>query len=79
LWQVDRAAEFGVDLMLSGHTHAGQIWPFTYVVRLMYPFVVGRYEVNGMTLLVSRGTGLWGPPMRLFRPGEITAITLRAR
>jgi hypothetical protein len=45
----------------------------------MYPYVVGRYEVNGMTLLVSRGTGLWGPPMRLFRPGEITAITLRAR
>ena len=78
-WQVERAAEFGVDLMLSGHTHAGQIWPFTYVVRLMYPYVVGRYEVNGMTLLVSRGTGLWGPPMRLFRPGEITAITLRAR
>ncbi len=76
-WQVDRAAELGVDLMLSGHTHAGQIWPFTYVVRLMYPYVVGRYEVNGMTLLVSRGTGLWGPPMRLFRPGEITAITLR--
>ena len=78
-WQVERAAEFGVDLMLSGHTHAGQIWPFTYVVRLMYPFVVGRYEVKGMTLLVSRGTGSWGPPMRLFRPGEITAITLRAR
>jgi predicted MPP superfamily phosphohydrolase len=76
-WQVERAAEFGVDLMLSGHTHAGQIWPFTYVVRMMYPYVVGRYEVNGMTLLVSRGTGLWGPPMRLFRPGEITAITLR--
>lgn len=78
-WQVERAAEFGVDLMLSGHTHAGQIWPFTYVVRLMYPYVVGRYDVNGMTLLVSRGTGSWGPPMRLFRQGEITAITLRAR
>ncbi len=76
-WQVERAAELGVDLMLSGHTHAGQIWPFVYVVRLMYPYVVGRYEVNGMTLLVSRGTGLWGPPMRLFRPGEVTAITLR--
>ncbi len=78
-WQVERAAELGVDLMLSGHTHAGQIWPFTHVVRLMYPYVVGRYEVNGMTLLVSRGTGFWGPPMRLFRPGEITAITLRRR
>lgn len=78
-WSVERAAELGVNLMLSGHTHAGQIWPFTYVVKLMYPFVAGRFDVNGMTLVVSRGTGFWGPPMRLFRPGEITAITLRGR
>lgn len=78
-WQAERAAAHGVNLMLSGHTHAGQIWPFNYLVRLMYPYVVGRFEVNGMTLLVSRGTGFWGPPMRLFRPAEITAITLRAR
>jgi predicted MPP superfamily phosphohydrolase len=78
-WEVERAASRGVKLMLSGHTHAGQIWPFTFFVRLMYPYVVGRFEVNGMTLLVSRGTGFWGPPMRLFRPAEITAITLRAR
>jgi uncharacterized protein len=77
-WEAERAAELGVGLMLSGHTHAGQIWPFTYVVRLVYPRIVGRFEVNGMTLLVSRGTGFWGPPMRLFRRGEITAITLRS-
>ncbi len=77
-WGVERAAQLGVDLMLSGHTHSGQIWPFTYLVQLMYPYVAGRFRVNGMTLIVSRGTGFWGPPMRLFRPGEITAITLRA-
>jgi uncharacterized protein len=78
-WQVERAAELGVDLMLSGHTHDGQIWPFRYLVRLMYPYVAGRYAVNGMTLIVSRGTGFWGPPMRLFKPAEITLITLGAR
>jgi uncharacterized protein len=78
-WEVERAAQLGVDLMLSGHTHSGQIWPFTYLVRIMYPYVVGRFGVNGMTLIVSRGTGFWGPPMRLFRRGEITAITLRRR
>jgi len=66
-----------VDLMLSGHTHDGQIWPFTYVVRLMYPYVAGRFVVSGMTLIVSRGTGFWGPPMRLFLPAEIVLITLR--
>lgn len=75
-WQVERAAELGANLMLSGHTHDGQIWPFTYLVRLVYPYVAGRYAVNGMTLLVSRGTGFWGPPMRLFKPAEITLITL---
>ena len=71
-----RRLELGVDLMLSGHTHDGQIWPFTYFVRLAYPRVVGRYEVNGMALIVSRGTGFWGPPMRLFRRSEIVAVTL---
>jgi len=76
-WEVERAAELGADLMLSGHTHDGQIWPFTYVVGLFYPRVAGRYEVNGMTLIVSRGTGFWGPPMRLFRRSEIVAITLQ--
>ncbi len=75
-WEVERAAELGADLMLSGHTHDGQIWPFTYLVRLMYPYVAGRYGVNGMTLIVSRGTGFWGPPMRLFKRAEITLITL---
>jgi predicted MPP superfamily phosphohydrolase len=75
-WQVERAAELGADLMLSGHTHDGQIWPFRYLVRLIYPYIAGRYTVNGMTLIVSRGTGFWGPPMRLFKPAEITLITL---
>lgn len=75
-WEAERAAELGVDLMLSGHTHDGQIWPFRYLVRLMYPHVAGRYAVNGMTLIVSRGTGFWGPPMRLFKRAELTLITL---
>ena len=73
---VERAASLGADLMLSGHTHDGQIWPFKYFVRLAYPRVVGRYDVNGMALIVSRGTGFWGPRMRLFKRSEIVAVTL---
>ena len=73
----NRASAAGVNLMLSGHTHAGQIWPFNFLVRLKYPMLAGRYEVDGMTLIVGRGTGTWGPPMRLWRPGEILRITLR--
>ncbi|MBP7149685.1 MAG: hypothetical protein KBD01_19335 [Acidobacteria bacterium] len=76
-WQAERAAELGAGLMVSGHTHDGQIWPFRYLVRLRYPCVAGRYHVGDMTLVVGRGTGFWGPPMRLFRRSEILALTLR--
>jgi predicted MPP superfamily phosphohydrolase len=73
-----RASGLGVDLQLSGHTHGGQIWPFRYLVRLAIPFVAGCYERNGSRLYVSRGTGFWGPPMRLLAPAEITEHVLRA-
>lgn len=76
--QAGRAASLGGGLMLSGHTHNGQIWPFNYLVRLSTPLVGGRYEIGGMTVIVGRGTGTWGPRMRLWQPGEILLITLRA-
>lgn len=75
---VREAAALGARLMLSGHTHGGQLWPFTFLSAIPYPFQAGRYEVGGMTLLVSRGTGTWGPPMRLFFRSEIVEVTLRA-
>jgi predicted MPP superfamily phosphohydrolase len=65
-----------VDLMLSGHTHGGQVWPFGYLIRQRYPLFEGRYELGGMTAIVSRGTGTWGPRMRLWQPGEILRVTL---
>ena len=73
-----RAASSGVNLMLSGHTHGGQIWPFNYLERIEFPLIAGRYEVDRMTVIVSRGTGSWGPRMRLWYPGEILRITLRS-
>jgi len=78
-WLAEKAAGAGASLMLSGHTHGGQIWPFNYLVRRVYPLLAGRYHVDGMDVIVSRGTGTWGPRMRLWRPGEILRITLRAK
>jgi len=78
-WQAESAAKAGADLMLSGHTHGGQIWPFGYLVRRVYPLLEGRYEMDGMTIIVSRGTGSWGPRMRLWRPSEILCVTLHAK
>ena len=76
--QAEAAAAAGAGLMLSGHTHDGQIWPFNWAVRTSYRLLGGRYEVNGMTAIVCRGTGTWGPRMRLWRPSEFLRITLRA-
>lgn len=77
-WEVKTAARLGVSLMLSSHTHEGQIWPFNYFVRQTHPYLAGRYEVNGMPVIVCRGTGTWGPRMRLWQRGEILRITLRS-
>ncbi len=76
---VDETAAAGVGLMLSGHTHGGQIWPFDYFVRHRYPLLEGRYQQDGMTVIVCRGTGTWGPRMRLWAPGEIVRVTLHGR
>ncbi len=75
-WLVERAAASGVSLMLSAHTHNGQIWPFSYLARILYPFISGQYVVNDMNLIVCRGTGTWGPRMRLWQRGEISLIRL---
>ncbi len=72
------AARFGVGLQLSGHTHGGQIWPFKYLVRLQQPFVEGLHRSGDAQIYVSRGTGYWGPPMRLGAPAEITHVTLES-
>jgi hypothetical protein len=77
-WEADVAARAGAGLMLCGHTHNGQIWPFSYIVRLTYPLLGGRYEVNRMPVIVCRGTGTWGPHMRLWRRSEIVRVTLRS-
>jgi predicted MPP superfamily phosphohydrolase len=63
------------DLQLSGHVHGGQIFPFNFLVRLKHRIPCGTTTTGkGSRIHVSRGTGTWGPPMRLFAPPEITII-----
>lgn len=71
------AAKNGIDLMLSGHTHGGQIYPFNLLVRLRYDKVKGLFKHNNSHLFVSTGTGTWGPPMRLGTSSEIVIIKLK--
>ncbi|HYQ27837.1 MAG TPA: metallophosphoesterase, partial [Polyangiaceae bacterium] len=65
-------------LQLSGHTHGGQLWPWTYLVRLQQPVVAGLARFGNSLVYVSCGTGYWGPPMRLGAPSEIAELTLRS-
>ena len=74
---IHEAAKHGVGLQLSGHTHGGQIFPFSFVVGLVQPYVAGLHQHSETTqIYVSRGTGYWGPPMRLAAPSELTRIEL---
>ena len=72
------ASEVGFDLQMSGHTHGGQYFPFTWIIRLVLPFVEGMYRVAGMWLYVNRGTAHWGPPNRFGSTTEVTLYELRA-
>jgi predicted MPP superfamily phosphohydrolase len=64
------------DLQLSGHVHKGQIFPFNLLVRMKFPIPCGTTTTNGSTIHVSRGSGTWGPPMRLLAPPEVTVIDI---
>ncbi len=66
------------DLILSGHTHGGQIFPFGFLVMLQQPFLAGLHAITATKqIFVSRGTGYWGPPVRVFAPSEISVLTLK--
>ena len=70
------ATAVGVDLMISGHTHGGQMWPFSYFSRMAFPLHHGLYPVNDGYQLTTCGIGTWGPPMRLGASPEILLIHL---
>ena len=77
--QLAMAKGKGVGLQLSGHTHGGQLWPFGLLVGIFQPWIAGFHRAEDGTLLyVSRGTGFWGPPMRVANPAEIATIVLTA-
>lgn len=70
-------AKAGFDLQLSGHTHAGQFFPWTLAVRLVHaPHVAGLSREGNMAVYVSAGTGTWGPPVRFGTNPELTLVRL---
>jgi len=75
--RLDTASQGLFDLQLSGHTHGGQIFPFSFLTWLSNKYNAGLYDLSkGGQLYVSRGTGTWGPPARFLSPPEVTLIRL---
>lgn len=70
------AAERGVDLQISGHTHGGQLFPMTALIGLSWEHSAGHYQHGDSHIYVSRGCGFWGPPMRLGSPPELVKLVL---
>lgn len=76
--QIDEANEAGIDLMLSGHTHRGQLWPFGYITKLIFRgYDFGLKMKDQMYVYTSNGFGTWGPAMRTGNTPEIVEITLQ--
>jgi len=70
------AAQAGIDLQISGHTHHGQLWPFNYIAQAVYECSWGYYQKGNTQYYVSCGVGTWGPPMRTGHRPEIVLMTL---
>jgi predicted MPP superfamily phosphohydrolase len=77
-YMIGQAQAAGVGLQISGHTHAGQLWPFDYAIRLDQPSVEGLSRHGDTQLYVTAGAGYWGPPMRIGARPEVTVVELRS-
>ena len=75
-FNLEQAAQNGVDLQLSGHTHNGQLWPFNYIVEKVYELAWGYKVIGNTHYYVSCGVGGWGPPIRTGSRPEIINIKL---
>lgn len=73
---VNEAKTQKVDLMLSGHTHHGQLFPANFITKALFTIDWGHYQDGGFNLIVSSGFGTWGPPVRIGNRPEVIDITV---
>ncbi|MEG0517887.1 MAG: metallophosphoesterase [Bacteroidales bacterium] len=73
-WESEEPLKYTPSLVLSGHTHNGQLFPFNLIVQKLYPHYYGQFTENGVTYITSSGLGQWGPKFRLGTQSEIVEI-----
>lgn len=77
--EYDKVKSFGLDLMLSGHTHKGQLWPFGYITKLVYENDYGLMKKDKTAFYTSSGYGTWGPPVRTGNKPELVVFDIVGR
>lgn len=76
--QLDIAEKYGVDLQLSGHTHRAQVWPLSYLTRLIFKgYDYGQKQHGSLSVITSDGVGTWGPPLRVGTKSEIVVLEFK--
>jgi hypothetical protein len=75
-FHLEESEQAGIDLQISGHTHAGQLWPFSYITRKVYELDWGYLKKGNTNYYVSCGLGTWGPPVRTGNTPEIVNFKL---
>lgn len=75
----DYAEDDLADLFICGHTHAGQIFPFSILAKIANGYLYGLYKEKNRQIYVSSGAGFWGPPIRFLAPSEIAILNLRRK
>lgn len=75
-WELEKAAEAGVDLQISGHTHNGQVWPISLVTKRMFELSYGYLKKGNSHFYTSSGLSLWGPPFRIGSHSELVVFNL---
>jgi len=77
--ELEAIKERKVDLMLSGHTHAGQFFPFTLMTKVIWRKGKGLHDLGGTHLFVSNGIGTWGPPIRIGTSSQVALLRIMGR
>jgi len=75
-FHLNQTTRLGIDLSISGHTHHGQLWPFTYITNAIYEISQGYKKIGNTHFYVSCGYGTWGPPVRLGNRPEIVVLNI---
>ncbi|MDR3184451.1 MAG: metallophosphoesterase [Prevotellaceae bacterium] len=75
--KLEEAVDAGIDLQVSGHTHRGQLWPFSLLTKRVYELDWGYLRKGNTHFYVTQGVGTWGPPVRLGTRSEIVRLNVR--